>query len=493
MDPTGDLSPEEFRRYGREVVDWIADYLEGIRSYPVLARTRPGEIAAALPVDPPMKPVPLEETLREFRETLIPGITHWNHPRFFAYFSITGSAPGILGELLAAALNVNAMLWRTSPAATELETVVLGWLRRMLGLPESFDGHINDTASVSTLVALAAARQAATQGAVRERGLVGGPRLRLYTSEEAHSSVEKAALTLGLGQQGVRKIPTDEAFRMDVAALTRAVAEDRRAGWIPMAVSATVGTTSTTSIDPIPAIADLCQREGIWLHVDGAYGGAMAAVPEYRWVLEGCDRADSFVMNPHKWLYVPIDLSALYCRRPEVIREAFSLVPPYLMTPEEGTARNLMDYGPALGRRFRALKLWMVLRTFGTEGIAARIRAAVDMARAFAAWVDEASDWERLAPAPMSTVLFRHLPPAEVTAARAESAGSGELAPREPAIEAHNRALLETVNASGRAFLSHVVVRGKFGLRLAVGNVRTAPEDVAETWALLRETAAALR
>lgn len=493
MESQGDLSPEEFRRHGREVVDWIADYLERIRDYPVLARTRPGEVAAALPPEPPSRPVPLEETLRDFREILVPGITHWNHPRFFAYFSITGSAPGILGEALTAALNVNAMLWRTSPAATELEATALGWLRRMLGLPESFDGHINDTASVSTLVALAAARQAATGGAVRERGLAGGPRLRLYTSEEAHSSVEKAALTLGLGQDGVRKIPTDREFRMDVAALTRAVAEDRLAGWVPMAVSATVGTTSTTSIDPIPAIADLCEREGIWLHVDGAYGGAMGAVPEFRWVLEGCDRADSFVVNPHKWLFVPIDLSALYCRRPEVIREAFSLVPPYLMTPEQGTARNLMDYGPALGRRFRALKLWMVLRTFGTEGIAERIRAAVAMAQTFAGWVDEASDWERLAPAPMSTVLFRHLPPAEVTPARAEHAGPGGLAPEEPAIEAHNRALLEAVNASGKAFLSHVVVRGRFGLRLAVGNLRTTPEDVALTWALLREIAATLR
>ena len=493
MESQGDLSPEEFRRHGREVVDWIADYLERIRDYPVLARTRPGEIAAALPPEPPSRPVPLEETLRDFREILVPGITHWNHPRFFAYFSITGSAPGILGEALTAALNVNAMLWRTSPAATELEATALGWLRRMLGLPGSFDGHINDTASVSTLVALAAARQAATGGAVRERGLAGGPRLRLYTSEEAHSSVEKAALTLGLGQDGVRKIRTDREFRMDVAALARAVAEDRLAGWVPMAVSATVGTTSTTSIDPIPAIADLCEREGIWLHVDGAYGGAMGAVPEFRWVLEGCDRADSFVVNPHKWLFVPIDLSALYCRRPEVIREAFSLVPPYLMTPEQGTARNLMDYGPALGRRFRALKLWMVLRTFGTEGIAERIRAAVAMAQTFAGWVDEASDWERLAPAPMSTVLFRHLPPTEVTPARAEHAGPGGLAPEEPAIEAHNRALLEAVNASGKAFLSHVVVRGRFGLRLAVGNLRTTPEDVALTWALLREIAAALR
>ena len=477
MEERGDMDPREFRRYGREVVDWIADYLAGVDDYPVLARVRPGEIASALPSEPPAEPIPLDETLRDFHEILLPGITHWNHPRFHAYFAITGSAPGVLAEALAAALNVNAMLWRTSPAATELETVVLGWLRRMMGLPASFDGHINDTASVSTLVALAAARQVATEGTVRERGLAGGPRLRLYTSEEAHSSVEKAALLLGLGREGVRRIPTDDAFRMDVSALERTVAEDRAAGWTPMAVSATVGTTSTTSVDPVPAIADLCEREKIWLHVDAAYGGAMALVPEYRWVLDGCERADSLVVNPHKWLFVPIDLSALYCRRPEVIREAFSLVPPYLMTPEDGLARNLMDYGPSLGRRFRALKLWMVIRTFGVRGMAERIRAHVEMARSFASWVDEAPDWERMAPAPMSTVLFRHRP-----------AGR----PSEDALDEHNRRLLEAVNATGRVFLSHTLVRGRFALRLAIGNLKTTLTHMRETWSLLRREAEAL-
>ncbi len=474
----GDLDPEEFRRAGREVVDWIADYLAGIREYPVLARTAPGEITGALPAAPPAGPEPLDAILRDFREVLLPGITHWNHPRFFAYFSITGSGPGILGEALSAALNVNAMLWRTSPAATELEALVLDWLRGMIGLPEGFEGHINDTASVSTLVALAAARQAATGGAVRERGMAGGPRLRLYTSEEAHSSVEKAALTLGLGQEGVRKIGTDDAFRMDPAALDRAVAEDRAAGWTPMAVSATVGTTSTTSVDPVPALAAICEREGMWLHVDAAYGGSMAVVPEFRWVLEGCERADSLVMNPHKWLFTPIDCSALFCRRPEVIREAFSLVPPYLMTPEDDVARNLMDYGPSLGRRFRALKLWMVIRAFGTEGIAERIRGHVALARAFAERVDRDPDWERPAPAPMSTVLFRHVPRA--------------LRDRGEDLDAHNRALMDAVNAGGHAFLSHTVVRGRFALRLAVGNLKTVEEDVWSTWDVLRAEAARL-
>ncbi len=477
MRERGDLEPDEFRRYGREVVDWIADYLSGSTEVPVLSRARPGEVRSALPASPPVEPEPLSATLRDFREILVPGITHWNHPRFFAYFANTGSAPGILGEALAAALNVNAMLWRASPAATELEGLALDWLRQMLGLPGQFDGHINDTASVSTLVALAAARQAATGGSVRGKGLAGGPRLRTYASEEAHSSVEKAALVLGLGQEGVRKIGTDSAFRMDAGELARAVAEDRAMGWTPMAVTATVGTTSTTSVDPVPAIADVCEREGIWLHVDAAYGGAMAVAPEFRWVLAGCERADSLVMNPHKWLFTPMDLSALFTRRPETVREAFSLVPPYLMTPEDGTARNLMDYGPALGRRFRALKLWMVIRTYGTRGIADRIREQVAMAHEFADRVDGASDWERMAPAPMSTVLFRHRPRAGMP---------------DEALDRHNRALMDAVNAGGFAFLSHTVVRGAFALRLAVGNIRTRPEDLERTWELLEREAAAL-
>lgn len=476
MTAHGDMPPEDFRRHAHEVADWIADYLEGVDAYPVLAQVRPGEIAAKLPASAPLRGEPMEDILRDFREVILPGITHWNHPRFHAYFSITGSGPGILGESLAAALNVNAMLWRASPVATELEAVALGWLRQMIGLPDTFDGHINDTASVSTLVALAAARQVATDGAVRDRGLAGGPRLRLYTSEEAHSSVEKAALILGLGQEGVRRIGTDDAFRMRVDELAAAIAKDRRDGWTPMAVTATVGTTTTTSIDPVPEIAALCERERIWLHVDAAYGGSMAVVPEFRWVLDGCERADSLVVNPHKWLFVPIDCSAFYTRHPDVVRGAFSLVPPYLMTPEDGVARNLMDYGPSLGRRFRALKLWMVLRAFGAEGMADRVRAHVAMAQGFARWIDETPDWERMAPAPMSTVLFRH-----------RRAGLDEAAQDE-----HNRRLMDAVNATGRVFLSHVVVRGRFAMRLAVGNLRTTEAHIAGTWDLLRRTAAAV-
>ena len=343
--PLGDLDPEEFRRHGHEVVDWIAGFLAAPERYPVLARVKPGDVRGALPAAAPEGPEPLDRIFADFERVILPGITHWNHPGFFAYFAISGSAPGILGELLCAALNVNAMLWRTSPAATELEDVVLDWLRKLLGLPAAFRGVIYDTASISTLCALAAAREAAGLE-VREQGMAGRPdvpRLRVYTSDQAHSSVEKGAIVLGLGREGVRKIPTDAEFRMDPAALARAVAEDRAAGWRPIAVCATVGTTGTTSVDPVPAIADIAARERLWLHVDAAYGGVAAILPERREVLAGCDRADSIVVNPHKWLFTPVDCSALFCRRPDVLKRAFTLVP--VVPPDAGRERGRELHG----------------------------------------------------------------------------------------------------------------------------------------------------
>jgi aromatic-L-amino-acid decarboxylase len=438
---------------------------------------RPGELRDQLPATPPEKGEALATIMADVERQIVPGLTHWNHPSFFAYFSISSSAPGILGEMLSAAFNVNGMLWRTSPAATELETVVLDWLRQLLGLPEGLFGVIQDTASASSLVALAAAREAVPGLDVRRRGLVGQARLRIYASEQAHSSIEKAAIVLGLGQDGFRKIPVDEVFRMDPDALARAVAEDRAAGVTPCAVVATTGTTSTTSVDPVPAIADICEREGLWLHVDAAYGGSAAILPECRFVLEGCERADSLVMNPHKWLFVPIDLSALYTRRPEVVRAAFSLVPDYLRTPEDGLAPNLMDYGVSLGRRFRALKLWMVLRAFGREGIVQRIREHLRLAQLFREWVEADPHFEVMAPTPLSVVCFRALFPGE------DDAGHDRL----------NDAVVEEVNATGEVFLSATKLRGRTALRLAVGNIRTEERHVARAYELLRDTAAAHR
>ncbi|HEX8694582.1 MAG TPA: aminotransferase class I/II-fold pyridoxal phosphate-dependent enzyme [Longimicrobium sp.] len=472
--PLGDMPPEEFRRHAHAAVDWIADYLAEVGRYPVLARVRPGEVAAGLGESPPRTGEDMAAVLGDFERVIVPGVTHWNHPGFFAYFAITGSAPGILGEMLAAALNTNTMLWRTGPAQTELEERSLDWLRQMLGLPPAFRGTIHDTASISTLVAIAAARERAGLG-VREEGMTGRhlPRLRVYASEHVHSSIDKACITLGLGTKGLRKIPADAEFRMDAAALERAVEEDRADGIIPLCVVATVGTTSTSSIDPVAAVADLCERHGIWLHVDAAYGGPAAILPEMRWIFDGVERADSLVVNPHKWLFVPVDISALYFREPGVARRAFSLVPEYLRTDEGEAVTNLMDYGPALGKRFRSLKLWFVLRYFGVEGVRARLREHLRLARLLAGWIEAEPEWELAAPVPLGLVVFRHRP---------EAVGEAEA-------DAHNERILAAVNATGRAFLSHTKLDGRLVLRLAVGNLRTTEEHVREAWELLKEAA----
>ncbi|MEX0893259.1 MAG: pyridoxal-dependent decarboxylase [Gemmatimonadota bacterium] len=471
-----DMPPEDVRRFGRDVVDRIAAYLEHTEDWRVLPTVEPGGIRAVLPASAPEEGEPFEDILADFDRLIMPATTHWNHPGFFAWFSITGSGPGILGEALAAALNVNAMLWRSGPAATELEEVTLDWLRQMLGLPAGLDGTINDTASSSTLYALAAAREALDLG-IRKHGMAGRadlPPLAVYCSTEAHSSVDKAALTLGLGTSGIRRVATDADLRMDPAALVSAIHEDLARGVRPMAVVATTGTTSTTAVDPVPQIADICEAEGIWLHVDAAYGGAAAVVPELRWVLDGCERADSLVVNPHKWLFVPVDCSVLYTRRPEMLRGAFSLVPEYLRTRED--TRNLMDYGVALGRRFRALKLWFVLRYFGTAGIAERLRGHVALARLFATRVDGHPAFKRVAPTLLSVVAFRWVPP--------------HATPEEQ--DRLNEALLDHVNASGEVFLSHTRVGGRYALRLAIGNLKTTERHVLRAWSLLEEGAAAL-
>jgi aromatic-L-amino-acid/L-tryptophan decarboxylase len=474
----GDIAPDEFRRHARRVLQWIGDYLERPEQFPVLPRVAPGDIASTIPAEPPTTAEPLETVLDDFERLIVPGVTHWNHPGFFAYFAISASAPGILAEMLIAALNVNAMLWKTSPSATELELRTIDWLRQLLGLGDGWFGLINDTASISTLLALAAAREAKPELQIRERGMAGRldlPRLRVYTSAHAHSSVDKAAITLGFGHENVVHIDTDDAFRMRVDALESAVRADRAQGFLPLATVATVGTTSTTSIDPIPAIAALCAREGMWLHVDGSYGGVAAVVPEMRQVLDGVELADSLVVNPHKWLFTPIDLSAMFTRRPDVLKRAFSLVPEYLVTREHSDVVNLMDYGVQLGRRFRALKLWMVIRAFGADGLAARLRQQMAMAREFASWVDAEPEWECVAPVPFSLVCFRYAPNGTSEAER----------------ELLNAAILDRVNASGTAYLSHTKLTGRFVLRLAIGNMRTEPRHVSAAWQLLREAAAA--
>jgi aromatic-L-amino-acid decarboxylase len=455
------MTPDEFRHHGYEVVDWIAGYLADPGRYPVFPKVKPGELIDALPKCAPEQSEPAEKLLEDFRNLIVPGITHWNHPGFMAYFANTGSGPGILGEMLAAALNVNGMVWKTSPAATELEQVALGWLRQWLGLPDDFFGIIYDTASISSMHAIAAAREMADPEA-RIRGATGN--LTLYTSEQAHSSIEKGAIAIGIGQRNVRKIPVDDVFRMRVDLLKEAVARDLGSGLRPFCIAATVGTTSTTSVDPVDRIADVAERYNLWLHVDAAYAGSAAILPEFHHILAGAGRADSLVTNPHKWLFTPSDLSAFYTRRPEVLRRAFSLVPEYLRTAEHPRAVNFMDYGVQLGRRFRALKLWFVLRNFGRAGVIRMIRNQISWAQELAAWIDNDSRFERPAPAPFSVVCFR-------------LKGTNE----------ENQRLLDRANASGEVFLSHTVLNGQYVLRLAIGNAATTRAHVERAWEILRQ------
>jgi aromatic-L-amino-acid decarboxylase len=475
----GDMSKDEFRRFGHELIDWIADYFDRIEDLPVLAQIEPGDLKAQLRATPPEQGDPMETIIADVDKLIVPALTHWSHPSFFAYFATSTSAAGIFGELLTAAFDNKAMLWRTSPASTELEEVVLDWLRQMMGLDKGMTGIIYDTASVSSMHAIAAAREG-VELRIREEGMSGRPDLpllRVYVSEQAHSSVEKGVITLGLGQRGLRKIPTDAEFRMDARALAAAINEDKRDGFLPFCVVATVGTTSTSSIDPVAEIVPICERHAMWLHVDAAYAGSAAIVPELRHVLKGCERADSLVVNPHKWLFTPFDLSVLYCRHLDLLRRAFSLVPEYLRTPEQDQVRNGSDYGVQLGRRFRSLKLWMVIRYFGVEGLIARIREHCRLAQLFASWVEESADWELMAPTPLALVCFRARP-------QLITANEIDLQRR---LDVLNEAIMHGVTGTGKALLSHTKLNDKITLRLSIGNIRTTEKHVRQVWELLNE------
>jgi aromatic-L-amino-acid decarboxylase len=473
------MSKEEFRRFGHELIDWVAEYLEHVEDLPVLAQIEPGDLKSQLPATPPDKGEAMEKIIADVGRLIVPALTHWNHPSFFAYFATSTSGPGIFGELLSAAFDNKAMLWRTSPASTELEEVTLDWLRQMMGLDSGMSGIIYDTASVSSMHAIAAAREG-VELRIREEGMSGRkdlPLLRVYVSEQAHSSIEKGVITLGLGQRGLRKIPTDSEFRMDTKALAAAIEEDKQNGIVPFCVVATVGTTSTSSIDPVSEIVPICEQHAMWLHVDAAYAGSAAVVPEFRYILRGCERADSLAVNPHKWLFTPFDLSVLYCRHLDLLRRAFSLVPEYLRTPEQEQVRNGSDYGVQLGRRFRALKLWMIIRYFGHEGLAARIREHCRLAKLFASWVEADPDWELMAPLPLALVCFRACPRVQAP----------DEAARNARLDVLNEAIMHGVNATGKALLSHTKLNDKLTLRLSVGNIRTTEKHVRQVWELLKE------
>jgi len=485
-DHFGDIPPDAFRAAAHAVVDVMADYLETVEARPVFPSIEPGSLRRLFPTAAPEGPEPIETILADYQRLVEPNATHWQHPGFMAYFATTASGPGILGEMLTAALGQNPMLWRTSPIGTELEGVVVDWLRQALGLPEVFDGLLTDTASTSTLIALAAAREAAGTDA-SGRGLAGrddlGGGLRVYASAEAHSSVEKACMTLGLGRASLVRIPTNQRFEMLPGILAEAIETDRAAGLLPVAVVATLGTTSSTSVDPVGAIAAIAETEGLWLHVDSAYAGVVAMLPDRRAPFDGWERADSIVVNPHKWLFTPLDASLLLTRRMEELRAAFSLVPEYLRSLDRETpVRNYNEYTPQLGRRFRALKLWVQLRWFGLEGLRRRIARHLELAADLAAAVEADPDWELLAPVPFSTVCIRWRPEPLV-----DRSAEPEVAER---LDVANAAIMDAVNRTGEVFLSHTRLAGAFTIRVAVGNLRTEARHVERAWELLRAAAA---
>ncbi|MCL6495283.1 MAG: amino acid decarboxylase [Ignavibacterium sp.] len=470
-----DMPIEDFRASGKELIDWIADYLQQIEKYPPLSKVKSGEIYSRIPTEPPTKGEDIEKVLSDIDKILIDGITHWNHPGFMAYFNSTSSMPGILAEMLSAAFNANGMLWKTSPAFTELEKAMMNWLRQMVGLPENYWGIIYDTASTSSMHAIASAREQLNLG-IRESGMTGRndlPKLRLYCSEHAHSSIEKGAVTLGIGLNGVKKISADDSFRMIPEKLEQAIKDDLTNNIKPFCVVATVGTTSTTSVDPVKEIAAICERYNLWLHIDAAYAGVTAMIPEMKWITNGWERADSLVINPHKWMFTPMDLSIYFTRKPDILKRAFSLIPEYLKTQVDDEVENLMDYGIQLGRRFRSLKLWFIIRYFGVDGLAERIKAHIELAQEFAKWVDDEKDFERMAPVPFSTVCFRYNP--------------GNLS--EDELNRVNEMLLEKINQSGKIFLSHTKLDGKFTIRLTIGSIRHERKHIVNAWEVIKSIA----
>jgi len=471
------MHPDDFRRHAHTLVDWMADYLRDVGSLPITPAVTPGDIRRQVPDTPPLDPEPFEALLEDFQRVIVPGMTHWNHPGWFAYFPGNNSPPSILGEMLTATMGAQCMSWATSPAATELEQVVMDWLRQMMDLPAGMVGVIQDTASTATLVALLTARERATGGRAGAAGLsAAGEPLAVYASREAHSSIDKAVKLAGVGLDMLRHVETDEAYAMRPDALARALDADRSAGIRPACVVATVGTTSSTAIDPLRPIAELCRRSGAWLHVDAAYAGAAAIVPELRSMFDGIEAADSIVFNPHKWLLTNFDCTAYFVRDPATLLSTFQATPEYLRTAYDADVVNFRDWGIQLGRRFRALKLWFVIRSYGVEGLRAIIRRHVELAHELAGWIEESPDFELMAPVPFGLVCFRFRP-------------SGR---SEEQLDALNARLLAAVNGTRERYLTHTRLGGRYAIRLVVGQRATEREHVRGAWEAVREAAGQL-
>jgi aromatic-L-amino-acid decarboxylase len=464
------MKNDDFRLVGHQFVDWIADYFENVEKFPVLSPLEPGDVKKNIPAVPPARGEAMEGIFRDFERVLLPGITHWQHPGWFAYFPANNSPPSVLGEFLTAGLGAQCMVWQTSPAAAELEEVVLDWLRQMTGLPENFSGVIQDTASTATLCALLSARERSTGFESNDAGLRAP--LTVYASEEAHSSVDKGVKIAGFGSKNFRRLPTDERFAVIPEKLEEAMTRDRDAGFVPACVVATVGTTSSGAIDPLRAVGEICRKHGAWFHVDAAWAGTAALLPEKRWILDGIELADSFVFNPHKWMVTNFDCSAYFVKDPATLVRTFEIHPEYLKTGVDARVKNYRDWGIQLGRRFRALKLWFVIRAYGVEGLQAMVREHLRLAALVKDWVEGDGRFELLAPVDLGLVCFR------LDDGR-EERGLNEL----------NRRLLERVNASGRVFLTHTMLRGKYTIRLVVGQRTTEERHVRGAWDIISAAA----
>jgi aromatic-L-amino-acid decarboxylase len=465
-----DMDKELFKEFGYKFVDWVTDYLNELENFPVRSQVQPGDIRNKLPQGPPNQAEAMERIFHDFEKIILPGITHWQHPSWFAYFPANNSPPSILAELLTAGIGAQCMIWQTSPAAAELEEVVLEWLRQMLGLPEGMAGVIQDTASTATLVALLTAREKATNFEANLKGLKKP--LVVYASEETHSSIEKGVKIAGYGRENLRYIPTDESFALIPSELEDAVKEDKKRGLQPACVVATLGTTSSSAVDPLAPIGEICRRHGLWLHVDAAYAGTAAILPEKRWIIEGAENADSFVFNPHKWMLTNFDCSAYFVRDPGALIRTFEIHPEYLKTGIDAQVKNFRDWGIPLGRRFRALKLWFVIRSYGVEGLRKIVGEHIRLAQLFKGWVEEHEVFELMAPVDFSLVCFR--------------LNDGR---DEEALSDLNKQLLESLNQTGKVFLTHTSLRGKYVLRMAIAARTTQERHVREAWELIASKA----